>query len=74
VNVLPFTECDARHLALIWAQLESKGTLIGPYDALIALTAVAKNGVLITNNTDEFQRVSNLTIDNWYNCCFSFIK
>lgn len=66
VNILPFTENDARQSALIRAQLESIGTPIGSYDSLIAGITVANNGILITNNTKEFQRISKLTIDNWY--------
>jgi len=45
--------------------MELKGTVIGPNDYIIAATAVAKNGILVTNNTKEFQRIKNLKIENW---------
>jgi len=49
----------------IRSTLELKGTVIGPNDYIIAATTVAKNGILVTNNTKEFQRIKNLKIENW---------
>ncbi len=66
VNLLPFGSQEARFSAIIRAQLEKKGTPIGPYDLLIAGTALAHQGILVTNNTKEFSRVSGLKIENWY--------
>lgn len=45
--------------------MESKGTIIGPNDYIIAATVLAKNGILVTNNTKEFGRVTSLKIENW---------
>ena len=47
--------------------LEKKGKLIGSLDMLIAAHALALNVTLVTNNTKEFIRVSNLKIENWVN-------
>src|ERR1700704_419358 len=55
--VLEFDKEDARQAGKVRALLASKGTPIGPYDVLIAGQAVARNMILITNNTDEFARV-----------------
>jgi tRNA(fMet)-specific endonuclease VapC len=66
VRVLPFSEKEAQITAKIRAQLEKKGTPIGHYDYLIAGTALAHNGVLISNNTKEFNRVAELKLDNWF--------
>ena len=66
VKVLPFSSQEARCSALIRANLEKKGTPIGPYDLLIAGTAVAYQGILVTNNTKEFNRVPDLKLENWY--------
>ncbi|VAX07227.1 VapC toxin protein [hydrothermal vent metagenome] len=66
VEVLPFGNEEARLSALVRAQLEQKGTPIGACDVLIAGTALANQGVLITNNIKEFSRVSKLEIENWY--------
>ena len=66
VKVLPFNSQEARCSALIRANLEKKGAPIGPYDLLIAGTAVAYQGILVTNNTKEFNRVPDLKLENWY--------
>jgi tRNA(fMet)-specific endonuclease VapC len=39
---------------------------IGPYDVMIAGTAVSQQGILITNNVNEFKRVPKLKIENWF--------
>ena len=66
VEILPFGEEAAHFAALIRANLEKKGTPIGACDVLIAGTALANKGILVTNNTKEFSRVSKLKIENWY--------
>ncbi|MFC1750196.1 type II toxin-antitoxin system VapC family toxin [Pseudomonadota bacterium] len=66
VEILPFESKAARLSAVIRANLEKKGTPIGPCDALIAGTALANEGTLVTNNTKEFSRVSKLKLENWY--------
>ena len=66
VEVLPFGKEASHRSALIRAHLEKKGTPIGMHDVLIAGTALACHGVLVTNNTKEFSRVPKLKLDNWY--------
>lgn len=66
VTLLPFSENEAHTTAKIRAQLEKQGTPIGPYDYLIAGIALSNNGVLVTNNTTEFNRVKGLKLENWY--------
>jgi tRNA(fMet)-specific endonuclease VapC len=66
VNILPFGPDEAHMAAAIRAALEKKGEPIGPYDVLIAGTALSHKGVLITHNTDEFMRVEGLQIEDWY--------
>jgi tRNA(fMet)-specific endonuclease VapC len=39
--------------------------MIGPYDILLAAQAVAAGLTLVTANTDEFQRVPGLAVENW---------
>lgn len=48
------------------AQLESRGQVIGPYDLLIAGTALAHDLTLVTRNTREFSRIQALRLQNWY--------
>ena len=66
VNILPFGDKEASFSATIRAKLEKKGTPIGPYDILIAGTALAHQGILVTNNLKEFSRVPKLKTENWY--------
>ncbi len=63
--VLEFDKEDARQAGKIRALLASKGTPIGPYDVLIAGQAMARNMVLVTGNTDEFERVPGLRLEDW---------
>ena len=67
VNILPFGDKEASLSASIRAKLEKKGTPIGPYDILIAGTALAHQGILVTNNLKEFTRIPKLKTENWYN-------
>lgn len=66
VNVLDFGSEAAKTSATIRASLEKKGTPVGPYDVMIAGTALSKQGVLVTNNTKEFRRIPGLKITDWY--------
>ncbi len=61
----PFEEEAAKDYGLIRATLKKQGNLIGNNDLLIAAHARSLNMILVTNNTAEFQRVSNLNIENW---------
>ena len=51
--------------AILRADLERKGQLIGPNDMLIAAHAIAMGAVLVTDNVREFKRVKGLRIENW---------
>lgn len=63
--ILPFDDCAAKEYGRIRADLERKGTPIGPMDMLIAGHAKAQNLVMVTNNVREFQRVEGLVIEDW---------
>ncbi len=65
-TVLPFTAEAAKHSANIQVQLGKRGMRIGPFDTLIAGTALANNGILVTHNTKEFERVPSLQIEDWF--------
>ena len=66
VTVLEFGEAEAKASALIRADLEKKGTPIGPIDVLIAGSAKAHNLTLVTHNTKEFMRVEGLVLEDWF--------
>jgi len=61
----PWDEEAARHYGSIRALLRKQGTPIGNNDLLIASHARSLNCVLVTNNTREFERVPDLSIENW---------
>ncbi|MFT4183244.1 MAG: type II toxin-antitoxin system VapC family toxin [Rhizobium sp.] len=63
--ILEFDRNDAFVSGEIRASLAAKGTPIGPYDVLIAGQARARELVLITNNTGEFNRVAGLSVEDW---------
>lgn len=66
VNILPFGHKEARMASQVRADLEKQGATIGPYDILIAGTALSHRGILVTHNAAEFERVSGLQIEDWY--------
>jgi len=66
INIINFTQVEAKVSAKIRANLEKAGTPIGSMDLLIAGTALAHNLTLITRNLKEFERIPNLTCKNWY--------
>ena len=66
VNIIPFSYAEAECAADIRAKLEKKGRLIGPYDILIAASAMANNNILVTHNQREFQRIRGLKVEDWY--------
>jgi len=65
LSVLPFGSVAASVYGEIRADLQSKGTPIGPLDMLIASHAKAEELILVTNNGREFERVPGLEIENW---------
>ena len=66
VSVIPFGPAEAGIAASIRADLEKKGIPIGPYDVLIAASALSGNHILVTHNTLEFQRIDGLKLEDWY--------
>ena len=65
VEVLDFTDQASLHYAQIRADLKTRGAMIGANDLFIAAHARSLGLALVTNNTREFGRVRNLTLENW---------
>jgi len=61
----PWGENASKDYGLIRADLQKQGNLIGNNDLFIAAHARSLKMVLVTNNTNEFKRVTNLRIENW---------
>lgn len=66
VQIVDFSENEAKVSAKIRAELEKNGTPIGPIDTLIAGCAKANGLILVTRNIDEFKRVDGLSLENWF--------
>jgi predicted nucleic acid-binding protein len=62
IEPIPVTQEVARVHAEMWAQLETKGSMIGAHDLWIAATAVAHGMPLATRNQREFARVPGLSV------------
>jgi tRNA(fMet)-specific endonuclease VapC len=60
--VIPYTEQTAYHHARIWAMLAASGTLIGPYDLIVAATAIERGSTVATFNQKHFSSVEGLRI------------
>jgi tRNA(fMet)-specific endonuclease VapC len=66
VNIISFGQTEAKSAAAIRIKLEKKGIPIGPYDILIAASAITNKSTLITHNKKEFERIDELKIEDWY--------
>jgi tRNA(fMet)-specific endonuclease VapC len=65
VEIISFDEAAAECYGDIRAALELRGKPIGGNDMMIAAIVLSRAGILVTNNTKEFLRVTNLHIENW---------
>jgi tRNA(fMet)-specific endonuclease VapC len=60
--IVPYTEQTAYLHARLWAQLASAGKMIGPYDLIVAATALERESVLVTFNKRHFANVEGLRV------------
>ena len=65
IEILDFDVDAANCYGKIRADLEKRGTPIGPLDMMIAGHAQSLGYTVVTNNVKEFSRVINLEIENW---------
>lgn len=63
--ILDFDSGAAEEYGRIRADLEKRGTPIGPMDMLIAGHAKSRGLIVVTNNIREFARVEGLQLENW---------
>jgi tRNA(fMet)-specific endonuclease VapC len=67
LEILAFDLAATQAYGQLRALLSRQGSIIGAMDMLIAAQAIARNLILVTNNTDEFQRIPELRLENWVN-------
>ncbi len=67
IKSLDWNHEAAMHYAHVRHALKSKGKLIGSNDLMIAAHALSLGATVVTNNTREFKRVPQLSLENWIN-------
>jgi len=65
MEIKHFDDNAAKEYGILKKDLKNKNCLIGPLDMLIRAHAKSLNMTLVTNNTNEFQRIKNLSIIDW---------
>ncbi|MEH2399437.1 type II toxin-antitoxin system VapC family toxin [Nostoc sp.] len=63
--VVPLTDPALRTFGELKAELRKIGQTIAEFDLLIASVALAKNYILVTNNTRHYERINGLKLENW---------
>lgn len=58
-NSMTYVYADLR------VEMELRGQPVGPNDLFIASIVLVRDGVLVTNNTMEFGKISGLKLENW---------
>lgn len=51
----------------IKAELEKKGKRLDDFDLLIGVTAIQNQMIMVTSNTKHFERIPDITIEDWCN-------
>lgn len=64
-QIVPFEDRMSYVYVEIRTEIEKKGIDIDPNDLLIASIVKYQNGILVTNNLNEFKRVKGLLLENW---------
>ena len=63
--VLPFDAAAARRYGEVRAELEGHGVLLGDADLRIGAIALARGLTVVTGNTQHFERIPELPVENW---------
>lgn len=65
IEIADFDQMASAAYGVVRAYLEREGKVIGSMDMLIGSHALSLGVTLVTNNTDEFQRIPKLKIEDW---------
>jgi tRNA(fMet)-specific endonuclease VapC len=65
LHVISYEPEDATATAAVRAALAKRGTPIGPYDIMIAGSALRRGLVMVTSNGGEFGRIHGLVLEDW---------
>jgi tRNA(fMet)-specific endonuclease VapC len=64
-TVIPIDTAVARTHAVLWANLEAAGEIIGVHDLWLAATCLTYGFGIVTANIREFERVPGLIVESW---------
>jgi len=64
VTILPIFDSIFRY-GKEKAKLRKAGNMISDFDLLIGCTAIENDLIMVTENVSEFERISEITIENW---------
>jgi len=67
VSVIPINNNIIDIYAVQKARLRKLGLLIPDFDILIGATALHHGLILVTSNTNHFERIQSLQMENWIN-------
>jgi len=65
IHFFPVNEDIEKQFGKLKAALRKEGNLIEDFDIMIAATAIVNKCILVTNNVQHFERISELKIENW---------
>ena len=65
LQLLNFNEESAKLFGKIKAKLKQQGNIILDADIMIASIALSNELILVTNNSNHFQRIPYLKLENW---------
>ena len=65
LTVIPFDDLAAVEYGKTCAYLQKQCTPIDTMDMLIAASVLSEGMTLVTNNTREFERIPELSLENW---------
>jgi len=60
-----FDDNSISHAANIYADLRSKGKVVGDADILIASIVISNGGILVSNNQKHYEDITYLNLENW---------
>jgi len=64
-EISPFDDPATYAYAEIRAAFGMKGNVVGPNDTMIAAIVKCHDGILVTDNIKEFERIRGLKLENW---------
>lgn len=64
ITILPIFDAIPKY-AKEKVRLQKEGKIISDFDLLIGCTAIENDLIMVTENVKEFERISDIIIENW---------